>query len=188
MVEALDKARFQSLDRFNGPRIVPSWSDNMGKGRPKIDVDLDLLQAAVKLRPLSKVAESFNCSTRTLRRRLLEAGLVEPGPPVAVPREAPDGTVTVEYTTPPAIMSDITDGELDRKVADILQAFPDLGRGMLSAALRSQEHCISPRRLRRSYMRVHGAPGIFGARRIARRRYKVPGANSLWHHDGQHGK
>ena len=42
--------------------------------------------------------------------------------------------------------------------------------------------------LEASYARVHGAPAnVFGVRRIERRVYKVPGPNSLWHHDRQHG-
>lgn len=189
MVEALDKARYQSLDRFDGEMIPTSWMDLSGsQGRPKIAVDMNLLGAARRLRPLSKVASTFNCSARTLRRRLLEAGLVEPGPPVAVSRVQPDGTVLIEYTATRAAMSEISDEELDQVVARILQAFPDLGRSMLRGALRDQGYRISPKRQRQSYIRVHGAPGVFGARRIARRRYKVPGANSLWHHDGQHGK
>ncbi|THH13742.1 hypothetical protein EUX98_g9686, partial [Antrodiella citrinella] len=48
-------------------------------------------------------------------------------------------------------------------------------------------HHVPRERLTLSYARVHGTPGIFGARTIHRRQYNVAGANSLWHHDGQHG-
>ncbi|CUA71582.1 hypothetical protein RSOLAG22IIIB_09669 [Rhizoctonia solani] len=34
---------------------------------------------------------------------------------------------------------------------------------------------------------VRGAPGVFGNRAIHHIKYRVPGPNSLWHHDGQHG-
>ena len=40
-----------------------------------------------------------------------------------------------------------------------------------------------------SYLRVIGPPNNqFGNRRIERRVYSVPGPNTLWHHDGQHGR
>lgn len=42
-------------------------------------------------------------------------------------------------------------------------------------------------RIIESYLRVYGTPGVFGDRAIHRRVYTVAGANSLWHHDGQHG-
>ena len=46
---------------------------------------------------------------------------------------------------------------------------------------------VSEARVRDSLERVSGVPGTFGGRRVHRRRYQVAGANSLWHHDGQHG-
>lgn len=189
MIDDLHKARYQSLDPFEGAMIVTSWTEPDGRrGRPRINVDLDVLTTAVGLRPLTKVAEAFNCCTRTLRRRLVDAGLAERGPPVSVTQVQPDGTVTIHYTATRAAMSGMSDEFLDGLVSDIIQTFPDFGRSMISGALKAEGHRISPKRLRESFIRVHGTPGIFGARRIARRKYQVPGANSLWHHDGQHGK
>jgi hypothetical protein len=59
---------------------------------------------------------------------------------------------------------------------------------MIDGHLRHMGHRISRVRLQQSYSHVHGAPvSEFGPRRIHRRVYNVPGPNSLWHHDGQHG-
>ncbi|KAJ3001057.1 hypothetical protein NUW54_g6678 [Trametes sanguinea] len=42
-------------------------------------------------------------------------------------------------------------------------------------------------RVAAAYVRVRGAPAIFGRRIIVRKKYQVAGPNSLVHHDGQHG-
>jgi hypothetical protein len=65
--------------------------------------------------------------------------------------------------------------------------FPAYGRRMLSGHLRALGHKVPDPRLRDSYLRVHGIPATFGDCAIHRQKYSVPGANSLWHHDGQHG-
>ena len=70
----------------------------------------------------------------------------------------------------------------------IPMAFPSYGRCMIDGHLRHMGHRISRVRLQQSYAHVHGPPvSAFGPRRIHRRVYYVPGPNSLWHHDGQHG-
>ena len=58
---------------------------------------------------------------------------------------------------------------------------------MATAALRAQGVMVSEGHVRESLTRVSGILGIFGGRRVHQRRYKVAGANLLWHHDGQHG-
>ena len=58
---------------------------------------------------------------------------------------------------------------------------------MATAALRANGVIVSEGRVRGSLARVSGVPGTFGGWRVHRRRYQVAGANSLWHHDGQHG-
>lgn len=189
MVEALDKAHYQSLDPAPGDPLVLSWTEkNASTGRPKIQVDPGTLATAVGLRSMVKLGIVYNCSARTLRRRLLEYGLAEPGTPVFSRIVAEDSSITVEHSPAEAAMSDITDEQLDKVVGAILEDFPDFGRSMIAGSLRAHGWRVSPKRAKASFLRMHGTPGVFGARRILRKKYKVPGANSLWHHDGQHGK
>jgi hypothetical protein len=58
---------------------------------------------------------------------------------------------------------------------------------MLKGHLKADGYRVPRARIAASYLRVHGSPGSFGARFIHRTPYNVAGANSLWHHDGQHG-
>jgi hypothetical protein len=83
----------------------------------------------------------------------------------------------------------VTDDELDIIIREILHRFPDFGRSMVMGTLDDGNYNVPEHRVRASIQRVRGAPSqFFGARRIHRRKYFVPAVNSLWHHDGQHGK
>jgi hypothetical protein len=189
MVEHLDQAHHQSLDPFDGPHVITSRVQKTGKrGRPRIEIEMGLLEGALSEgTPLTQAAPPFKCSARTLTRRLQDAGKKPHGDPVFVEVQGPDGNVVRQYTsTRPAITS-VTDEALDEIVSEVLQDFPDFGRSMIAGALKSRGVRASSARQRAARIRVHGAPGAFGVRKIQRRRYKVPGANSLWHHDGQHG-
>ena len=86
-------------------------------------------------------------------------------------------------------MSDLSDDALDGIVRQIIENFPSFGRRMLNGHLRYLGHRVPRSRLQASYHRVRGGPSSnqFGTRRIEQRVYSVPGPNSLWHHDGQHG-
>jgi hypothetical protein len=46
---------------------------------------------------------------------------------------------------------------------------------------------ISRERITQSLVRIDPVQRVFQRIRIRRRVYSVPGPNSLWHHDGQHG-
>lgn len=136
----------------------------------------------------SRIAPLAHCHTRTVRRRALEAGLVEPADPVRQFVTHEDGTTTIRYTSTAPPVSSLSDAALDTAVASILEVFPDFGQRMLMGHLRAQGHRVPQDRIAESYVRVNGGPGIFNGHRIVRRVYRVPGPNSLWHHDGQHGK
>ncbi|KAJ7460489.1 hypothetical protein B0H11DRAFT_2058064 [Mycena galericulata] len=58
---------------------------------------------------------------------------------------------------------------------------------MIRGHLKSQGYHIPRDRITASFLRVHGAPAIFGDRQISRKKYRVPGPMSLAHMDGQHG-
>ena len=158
-------------------------------GRPRMEIDRHLLATALEMRGPTHLAPIFNTSARTVRRRAVEYGLVDPGPPVYVDYETEDGSLFRVYTSSAAPMSDLSDDALDTIMRHIIETFPSFGRRMINGHLRHMNIRISRERLRASYVRVHGPPtATFGVRRIERRVYSVPGPNSLAHHDGQHGK
>jgi hypothetical protein len=74
-------------------------------------------------------------------------------------------------TTPPVSL--ISDNDLDALVASTLEIFPQFGRRMIRGHLKSQGYRIPRERMTHSYLRVHGAPAIFGDRQISRKRYSV---------------
>lgn len=190
MVAALDEAAFLSMDP---PDVEP---EDMGiaasvatgqRGRPKLEMSRDFLKNALDISSASAIARTLNCHPRTIRRRALEKKLVQPGRPVFEKVLQNDGTyATYRYFSGPAL-SIITDDALDAEVRHILEKFPKFGRRMILGSLKSQGIKVTAKRLQASFVRVHGVPGRFGDRRLHRRVYNVPGPNSLWHHDGQHG-
>jgi hypothetical protein len=188
MVQDLDQACYQSSDPPDAPTITVCQTTRRGKrGRPRVDIDPTFLAQALDLRGPTHLSPVLHCSSRTIRRRALDHGLVSPGHPVYTDHELPDGSMARSYTSSTRPMSTITDEQLDEAVAAILEVFPSFGRRMLMGRLKDAGHNVPRSRLTASYLRVHGAPGIFGDRSIHRRVYNVAGANSLAHHDGQHG-
>jgi hypothetical protein len=88
------------------------------------------------------------------------------------------------YTTP---SSDITDADLDEQIIEIRRHFPLAGVTMLHGTLQSRQLYIPRRRIQEALLRIDPVRRVFGRQIIRRRKYSVPGPNSLWHHDGQHG-
>lgn len=101
------------------------------------------------------------------------------------PQPLEDQTLYItSYTAP---QSDITDGELDDLVLRLRRHFHRAGISMLDGMLRRLGYRIPRERIRQSLIRIDPVHRIFQRIRIRRRVYNVPGPNSLWHHDGQHG-
>ena len=188
MVEDLDAACHQSVDPPDLAHLPVITLGHTGRrGRPSKLIDRTFLQYALGVRGPAKIARLLDCCPRTVRRQAIRLGLVQPRPPVFQRVVQPDGSVTRQrapLAPPPASLSD---DELDHAVRHILTVFPDFGRTMIAGHLAAHGHRVSDARIRLSYVRVRGAPPSFGRRRIVRKRYQVPGPNSLWHHDGQHG-
>ncbi|KAL0572964.1 hypothetical protein V5O48_008995 [Marasmius crinis-equi] len=191
MVNSLHDARYELSDLPDSRSIPVAYKVKMGtSGAPKITMDRDVLAAAVAIGVgPEKLRTLFGCSARTVRRRLLEYGLAEPGDPVCTTQRGPDGSKTVtHYTSGSPAMSVLSNEQLDRVVYSILEAFPKFGFRMLRGRLMADGHRVPRDRIRESYLRVNGAlVNRFGSREVHRQRYHVAGANSLWHHDGQHG-
>lgn len=188
MLAALDEASSMSSDPPETGQLVVATRVRTGRrGRPKIHIDRTFLAEALTLRNPGRLAPTFNCGARSVRRRALEYGLVAPGEPVYVQEQQPDGTVSRNYVSSRAATTQLSDQQLDALLASILEIFPNFGRNMIFGSLKDRGHHVPHERIRHSFLRVHGSPAVFGDRFIHRKTYHVAGANSLWHHDGQHG-
>ena len=192
MLDALDNARTVSSDPPDAaaPELGTRDSTSGSVGRPPVDIDPQTL-AVLSAGRVShrRLGELYNCHPRTIRRRLLEYGLSQPGPPVYTDRVQADGAIERFYY--PGISSDLsqlTDDELDQVLLNMYHQFPSFGRRMIDGYLLQLGERVPRGRIEASYRRVIGPPpGIYGARRIQRRVYSVPGPMALLHHDGQHG-
>lgn len=188
MVNDLDNACHRSNDLPEAPSIVASSRPRTGRvGRPRVEIARAILEQGLQNRPSTEIGRVLGCSARTVRRRALEAGIALPGDVVRNTTVQADGSTSHTYTSSTRAVSTLTDEELDAAVREILEVFPQFGRSMLKGRLKAAGHNVPRARLAASYLRVHGAPGVFGGRAVHRKVYSVAGANSLWHHDGQHG-
>lgn len=188
MLHALDDAQQQSADPPGMEPLVVTHKIMTGRrGRPRIEIDTTFLQQALELRGPTHIAPALACSSRTVRRRAVDAKIVQPAPAVFHYEPQPDGSFVRVHTSTTRPTATFDDLQLDIFVRDILEVFPLFGRSMLSGRLKAAGHNVPRDRIAASYLRVHGTPGQFGRRTIHRRAYAVAGANSLWHHDGQHG-
>jgi hypothetical protein len=192
MIQALDNAMVTSSDPPDSEPVSFSTRISSGEpGRPSVDITPDdLARLATGRTTHEQIAQIYQCSARTIRRRLLEYGLSTPGPPVYVDEPQPDNTVLRTYSA--GVSSDLSrlsDDELDQLLLRIYDQFPSFGRRMIDGYLMQLGERVPRQRVVASYLRVIGPPtATFATRRIQRRVYSVPGPNSLWHHDGQHGK
>jgi hypothetical protein len=91
----------------------------------------------------------------------------------------------VSFTGP---VSGISDDELDMLLLRLRTHFKRAGLSMLDGMLRRLGHRVPTERVCQSLLRIDPVRRIFERIRIRRREYRVLGPNSLWHHDGQHGK
>ncbi|KAF7376666.1 hypothetical protein MSAN_00083500 [Mycena sanguinolenta] len=195
-IQAMTAALEDAISASGDPLTVPMLSvmpvipaSQRKRGRPRKEIDKKFLAGALTLRGPTGIARSLHCHARTVRRRALDYGLVEPGAPCYQDIVEPDGTSrrVWQSTGPPISAISNMPERLDEEIADILRLFPNFGRTMLAGALRSRGFRVPQDRIEASYIRVHGAPPrLFNERRIERWVYSVPGVNSLWHHDGQH--
>jgi len=129
---------------------------------------------------------------------LSEDDLLDPGSPL--PRDLPANILNTSSFSPNASsstiptlasftgpLSTISDGVLDDLISQLRSHFRRAGLSMLDGMLRRLGHRLPRERIRESLMRIDPVQRVFQRIRIRRRVYSVPGPNSLWHHDGQHG-
>ena len=138
-------------------------SQRPGPGRPALNISEHVLSSLLEQDFTQvEVAKIFGCSTKTVRRRIVEFGLSD----------------SIQYTK-------IPDDVLDGLVQDFVLNFPTSGQKTLAGYLRTLGYRIQRCRIRESLYRVDPWGVEQRSKRLLhRRRYKVPGPNSLWHIDG----
>ncbi|KAJ7186391.1 hypothetical protein C8R46DRAFT_1157838 [Mycena filopes] len=165
------------------------------RGRPAYDIDPEFLRWAYSQRSTSGIARFLGVHRSTVRAALLAHG-------IAVPQQQPanlsfqdnppnqDGAADNEgpgissYTGP---LSTISDDDLDDLLIRLRRHYRRAGITMFNGMLRRLGHHVSRERIRQALIRVDPVQRVFQRITIRRRTYHVPGPNSLWHHDGQHG-
>ena len=141
----------------------PSTTDDV-VGRPRVDVDLDVVEflASLKL-SLTKVASLLGVSRSTIYRRMME-----------------EGRVIGSYTP-------ITDTALDLLIQRLKLDHPHDGEVMIAGHLTRIGVRVPRARLRASIHRVDPLGVAERSRHvICRRVYSVPHANYVWHIDSHH--
>lgn len=135
------------------------------RGRPQLNIPEPVLSLLLEQEFTQvEIAHVFGCSTKTVHRRIVEFRL----------------SGLVSYST-------ISDNELDALVKDFVSSFPTAGQKTLAGHLSTLGYRIQRCRIRDSLYRVDPWGVEQRTRRLLhRRKYKVPGPNSLWHIDGNH--
>lgn len=105
-------------------------------------------------------------------------------PTTGLPSHSPTSSHITSYTGP---LSTISNAELDGLIAMLRNSYIRAGITILDGMLRQLGYRIPRSRIRESLLRIDPVQRVFERIRIRRRVYSVPGPNSLWHHDGQHG-
>ncbi|KAK7000377.1 hypothetical protein R3P38DRAFT_3058165 [Favolaschia claudopus] len=177
-----------AVDRsHHGHPVVVRTVHTALEGRPSIEIgDPDFLRWAYSLRSTSSIARFLGVSRRTVRYALLEHGIAaprqQPAPLAAAHRvDAPN---LMSYTGP---LSTISEDDLDALLISLRRHYRRAGVTMLDGMLRRLGHHVPRERIRQSLIRIDPVHRVFERITIRRRTYHVPGPNSLWHHDGQHG-
>jgi len=121
------------------------------------------------------------------------------GADLDVIEENSDDILNHTFTFPQTFSSDILeplstpstgplpDLQLDHLISQLRRHYTRAGITMLDGMLRRLGYRISREAIRQSLLRIDPVQRVFERIRIRRRTYSVPGPNSLWHHDGQHG-
>ena len=134
MLQSLEAATRESRDPPPAEAIIVSRPIYTGRpGRPRIEINPIFLEEALDLRGPSGIAPVVRAASRTIRRRALEHGLVEPGPPVYVDTPDPNnpGHFIRTYSSSTPVVTTMTDEQLDTLVFQALNIFPSFGRRML---------------------------------------------------------
>lgn len=135
------------------------------RGRPSLNISESTLSSFLDQEFTQvEIARMLGCSAKSVHRMIVNFGLSR----------------FVQY-------SKISDNELDALVEDFVSNFPTAGQKTLAGHLSAMGYRIQRYRVRESLYRVDPwGVGQRSRRLLHRRKYKVPGPNSLWHIDGNH--
>ena len=138
--------------------------------------------------PESSISESPDPSESVTTQMLVSDDILEPELPLplTLPQEVINATPVAQSST--ATLSTMTDGQLDNLLLHLRTHFRRAGITMLDGMLRQLGHRVPRNRIQASLLRIDPVHRVFNRIHIRRRVYSVPGPNSLWHHDGQHGE
>lgn len=138
---------------------------NRRPGRPALNISEHVLSSLLEQDFTQvEISKIFGCSTKTVHRRIVDFGLSD----------------SIQYSM-------VSDDALDELVHNFVLNFPTSGQKTLAGHLRTLGYRIQRCRIRESLYRVDPWGVEQRSRRLLhRRRYKVPGPNSLWHIDGNH--
>ncbi len=143
--------------------FTPSVLRSGSRGRPKFEITQQQLEYLLNF-SCREVSDNLGVSLRTIRRRMTEYGL----------------SVSSLY-------SNLSDGDLDVLVSQILHEYPNCGYRLMHGHLLCCGHRITQARVRNSMHRVDPEGLVIRwASTVQRRKYKVHAPLSLWHIDGNH--
>ncbi|KAJ6552901.1 hypothetical protein B0H19DRAFT_899411, partial [Mycena capillaripes] len=160
MIQALATAAVQLEDLPHGPAVQVTYQEPTGhRGRPRIEIDYNFLAYGLELRGPTGLAPVADVSSRTIRRRALEYGLVEPAAPVYTETidEATGEVIRMYTSSTTGPVSMIADDDLNQLMHLILEIFPTFGRRMIAGNLRGLGHRVPTSwiRLRRWCIIIH---------------------------------
>ena len=184
MTRALDDACHAARDPPDVLDVEVSRPIRNGKkGRPRIEISLGILERA-KTTPRTVLAAEANCTVRTLRKRLVEAGIEEPGlPPVHLRPYDMD-----RHPDPRARGGMMSMEQVVEKVSSAIEQFPTSGTRILQGHLRSKGTYVGRHKIQKARRIISGEQSTDRSSAIQRRIYNVCGPNSVWHNDGNHGE
>ncbi|KIK78391.1 hypothetical protein PAXRUDRAFT_95342, partial [Paxillus rubicundulus Ve08.2h10] len=155
MLKSLDDAAKVSADPPDMIPLALAQTIHTGQcGRPRVEIDPNLLETALSMRGPTQLATLFNCVPRTVRHCTLEQNLVEPGPPVYVDYTDEDRNSVHLYTATSRDQSGLTDEQLDTITQKILKVFPLFSRRMIDSHMKYLGHRVPRRMIEESYLRL----------------------------------
>ncbi|KAJ7633530.1 hypothetical protein DFH06DRAFT_1272399 [Mycena polygramma] len=192
-----DLDEFLRLVQQNSQIFEPAELETIRTSLVAMQTD-DFLWWAYSQRSTASIARFLGVSRNTVRTALLDYGIATPqsnpfpansshdSPPTSDDADSDSDNddddllnpeLPIPAHLPPAVESErISDDDLDSLILRLRSHFR-----------RADGHRVPRERVRQSLLRIDPVRRIFERIRIRRRVYSVPGPNSLWHHDGQHG-
>lgn len=199
----------QAIDEsHSGHQVVVETIHTGAHGCPQIHIDREFLAWAFTHRSISSIACFLGVSRCTVQTALAEYGIVSHSLSSASlqpfdahePAAAGDADELLDLNIPvpnvpsqppvsavSAALSTISDNDLDTAIIDLRRHFHRAGLSMLHGMLQNLGHCVPREHIRAALLRVNPVHRVFDRIQICWREYSVPGPNSLWHHDSQHG-